>query len=179
MNDNTTHTAEAPAGEDARGLPETGAYRLESLMPAPHDMDADADGDRNPVFASLVTKEADVVGLVAYSIYKQNKHDWLLAFRRSRGRDPAPGEVAAYIVGESTPRRLSTYRYLASATLAGQGPDIAAGKGGQNPSARGFVANSGRAAGSDITARVLSVLALAAVVVIGALLVARFGLLGH
>ena len=178
MNDNTTHTADVHADE-GRALPETGAYRLESLMPAPHDLDADADGDRNPVFTSLVSKEGDVVGLVAYSIYKQNKHDWLLAFRRTRGRDPAPGEMTSYIVGESTPRRLSTYRYLASATLAGQGPDIAAGKGGQNIPARGFATSSNRSSGSDVTARILSVLALAAVVVIGALLVARLGLLAH
>src|SRR3954468_14307437 len=34
------------------------------------------DGDRNPVFTNLVKADNDIVGLVAYSIYKQNKLDW-------------------------------------------------------------------------------------------------------
>jgi hypothetical protein len=85
--------------------------------------DAAAESDRNPVFTSLVREDGDIVGLVAYSIYKQNKLDWLLAFQNQRGRAPTEAEQIAYIIGEGTPRRLAIYRHLADATLAGSGPD--------------------------------------------------------
>ena len=87
------------------------------------------DGDRNPVFSHLVTGDNDIVGLVAYSIYKQNKLDWLLAFQRATGREPTEHENVAYIIGEATPRRLATYRHLAESTLAGSGPDVPSGSG--------------------------------------------------
>jgi hypothetical protein len=94
------------------------------------------DGDRNPVFSHLVTGDNDIVGLVAYSIYKQNKLDWLLAFHRTTGREPGEEENLAYIIGEATPRRLATYRHLAESTLAGSGPDVpsATGKSGERSS---------------------------------------------
>jgi hypothetical protein len=93
------------------------------------------DGDRNPVFSHLVAGDNDIVGLVAYSIYKQNKLDWLLAFHRATGRGPTEQENTAYIIGEATPRRLATYRHLAESTLAGSGPDVpSAGKSGDRSS---------------------------------------------
>jgi hypothetical protein len=94
------------------------------------DSGSDASGDRNTVFGSLVTEDSDVVGLVAYSIYKQNKHDFLVAFSKTRGREPNEAEMAAYTMGESTPRRLAIYRHLAQATLDGRGPDSPAIPGG-------------------------------------------------
>jgi hypothetical protein len=94
------------------------------------------DADRNPVFTSLVKADNDIVGLVAYSIYKQNKLDWLLAFQRATGREPNEQENLAYIIGEATPRRLATYRHLADSTLSGSGPDVpsASGKSGDRAS---------------------------------------------
>ena len=80
--------------------------------------------DRNSVFAHLVHDDGDIAGLVAYSIYKQNKLDWLRAFEAAKGRAPDEKELAAYIIGEGTPRRLATYRHLAEATLAGKGPEV-------------------------------------------------------
>ncbi len=87
-------------------------------------------GDRNTVFGALVTEDSDVVGLVAYSIYKQNKHDFLVAFSKTKGREPSDAELGAYTMGEATPRRLSIYRHLAQATLDGRGPDSPAIPGG-------------------------------------------------
>jgi hypothetical protein len=80
--------------------------------------------DRNLIFTTLVTDDADITGLVAYSIYKQNKLDWLSAFETAKGRAPNEAELASYIIGEGTPRRLATYRHLAEATLAGNGPEV-------------------------------------------------------
>jgi hypothetical protein len=82
-----------------------------------------AEAERNPIFDSLVKVEGEVSGLVAYSIYKQNKRAWLNDFQRIVGRPPSEAETRAYIIGESTQRRLSTYRHLAQATLAGEGPE--------------------------------------------------------
>ena len=84
-----------------------------------HASEVKESGEHNIVFGSLVTGDNDIVGLVAYSIYKQNKHDWLIAFEKTRGRGPNDEETQCYIIGESTPRRLSTYRHLAQATLDG------------------------------------------------------------
>jgi hypothetical protein len=79
--------------------------------------------ERNTIFDRLVKVEGEVSGLVAYSIYKQNKRAWLNDFQKAVGRPPSEAETRAYIIGESTDRRLATYRHLAQATLAGQGPE--------------------------------------------------------
>ena len=80
--------------------------------------------EHNIVFTSLVTSDKDIVGLVAYSIYKQNKYDWLMAFSRMQGRMPNEAEAQSYLLGESTARRLATYRHLADATLEGRGLEV-------------------------------------------------------
>ncbi len=141
------------------------------------------DGDRNIVFGSLVTGDSDIVGLVAYSIYKQNKHDWLVSFEKIRGRAPRDDESQAYIIGESTPRRLSTYRHLAQSTLDGHGPEVSTGPSGESFAQRGYAVaqrnktqmmSGGQGAGVKAIAWVL-----AAVVILGALyLVLHYGIPG-
>ena len=85
--------------------------------------------EHNTIFDNLVKVEGEVAGLVAYSIYKQNKRAWLHDFIKATGRPPNDAESRAYIIGESTERRLATYRHLAAATLAGQGPDAPSSAG--------------------------------------------------
>jgi len=109
MSETTASNAPAPT-------PETPA-------PAPVSV-SDMGEDRNPVFEMLVSGDNDIIGLVAYSIYKQNKRDWLIAFAAARGREPTEDERLSYIIGDSTPRRLATFRHLAQATLEGRGPDV-------------------------------------------------------
>ena len=129
----------------------------------------DQPGDRNTVFGSLVTEDSDVVGLVAYSIYKQNKHDFLVAFSKSKGREPNEAELSAYTMGESTPRRLAIYRHLAQATLDGRGPDSPAMPGGaKKPPVKDA---------SSLNTKLLG-LAIALLLVTLAYLVARLGLPG-
>lgn len=79
------------------------------------------EADRNPIFDALVSSEGEVSGLVAYSIYKQNKRDWLEDFKKLVGRLPTDAETRSYIIGESTARRLAIYRQLAQTTLGEQG----------------------------------------------------------
>jgi hypothetical protein len=88
--------------------------------------------ERNPVFDALVGSDeedvAGLAGLVAYSIYKQNKRAWLDDFVKATGRGPSDAETRSYIIGESTERRIATYRRLAASTLAGDAPSRSAGR---------------------------------------------------
>jgi hypothetical protein len=90
-------------------------------LPAHPELEGEV--ERNPIFDALVgTDEGDVAGLVAYSIYKQNKRAWLDDFVKTTGRAPSDAEARSYIIGESTERRIATYRRLAASTLAGDTP---------------------------------------------------------
>ena len=147
--------------------PSTERMRLPAadMPPMPQDS-ADRQGiDRNGIFRSLVAEDSDIAGLVAYSIYKQNKLDWLAAFEAAKGRAPSEAELASYIIGEGTPRRLAIYRHLAEATLAGKGPEGS----GTRATARAAVAE-----GSAFTP-----VALAAYAVILLVLLAGFWLALH
>ncbi|HYD67615.1 hypothetical protein [Azospirillum sp.] len=53
-------------------------------------------GVYNTVFERLVRSPDDVVGLVAYGIYKQGKRDWLARYRRKHGRAPDDRALEAY-----------------------------------------------------------------------------------
>ncbi len=81
---------------------------------------ANEERDHNPVFEALVSEEGEIAGLVAYSLYKQNKRSWIEDFKKLTGRLPTDSETRAYIIGESTERRLATYRVLAENALGGQ-----------------------------------------------------------
>ena len=100
----------AALAPEARRLPSVDLFAVD---PAPA-------GDHNPVYRELVGDRAEIVDLLAYAIYKQHKHDFREAFFAAYERDPTSAELAAYIVGESTPRRLAAYRFLAAAKLAGE-----------------------------------------------------------
>lgn len=77
-----------------------------------------AEAAYNPMFSELVWADDDVVGLVAYALYKQNKRDWFTAFEATNARRPSSAELNSYIVGEATRRRVETYRRLAADALA-------------------------------------------------------------
>jgi len=157
---------------DAGDKPAGNAVMI-SPVPEP-DLAGKGDPERNAVFTNLVQEDGDIVGLVAYSIYKQNKVDWLQAFQKAIGRVPTEAELASYIIGESTPRRLATYRHLAGATLAGNGPETATNTAWLNSSSRqGKQTASGV---SWIASSIVSYAILAAAILIGVWLVARYGL---
>lgn len=127
---------------------------------------------RNHVFKSLVKADDDITGLVAYSVFKQNELDWLSDFRKAKGRDPSEAETDAYILGESTTRRLATYRHLADATLSGQGPEVAGQpRAGRNLAARQDTPSAGFGGSS-----VLAYIAIAVVILIGVYLAVRAGM---
>lgn len=161
-------------------LPDTEAFRLNRLVPeAPVE---EAEGERVTVFGKLVTGDDDIVGLVAYSIYKQHENDWLNAFRKAKGREPNEAESSAYTLGEGTARRLATYRHLAEATLAGRGPQVATDSSATAFMQRSFAAAARRGSaptqGRPALANTLVYIALAVVFVLAVVLAARYGLPG-
>ncbi len=147
---------------------------------------SDTGEERNPVFEMLVSGDNDIIGLVAYSIYKQNKRDWLIAFSAARGREPSEDERLSYIIGDSTPRRLATFRHLAQATLEGRGPDVPFEPGqrlGPDGLPRQYpIAQRPRLAvfARDLSANntLASFVALGVVALVAIYLAARFGLPG-
>jgi len=100
-------------------------------VPATVDLKGSADAaDHNGVFPKLVVGDDDIIGLVAYSLYKQNKIDWMRAFESQNGRAPNEAEFVSYLIGENTPRRVATYRFLAESTVHRSGTG---GFGAQRP----------------------------------------------
>ncbi len=158
-------------------LPRTNEFGPVGAVPALRGTTS-AENDEAPargVFANLVRGDGDIVGLVAYSIYKQHKLDWLRAFQLAQGRAPNEAELASYLCGEGTPRRLATYRHLANATLAGQGPQV----GSLDDAVPAASLEHGRRSTllerSGLTAGQVAVYALiAAIFIVGVVLALRF-----
>lgn len=115
MSDMDSEAAQVKLGGGMPNLPQAGG-----LAASPQGV---GDAERNPIFDALVApNEEDVAGLIAYSIYKQNKRAWLDDFIKVTSRAPSDAETRSYIIGESTERRLTTYRRLADMTLSGEIP---------------------------------------------------------
>lgn len=165
-NDAETPTASGAAGQ----MPRTG-FDLDAARAA------SGEGERNEVFVNLVTGDNDIVGLVAYSIYKQNKHDWLVSFNKRKSREPDEAELFAYIVGESTPRRLSTYRHLAEATLEGRGPKVTVGPATERLAQRSF-ANAQAAQTQSKSSGALAWIVGIAIAIGAVLLAGKYGIPG-
>ncbi len=116
------------AESEATGTTASAPLPRAAGLPARPDLEGEI--ERNPIFDALVGSDGeDVAGLVAYSIYKQNKRAWLDDFVKTTGRAPSDAETRSYIIGESTERRLATYRRLAASTLAGDVPARSTGRG--------------------------------------------------
>jgi hypothetical protein len=69
------------------------------------------------LYDRLVEAEDDLVGLIAYALYKQHKRDWLAAFSTDTGRQPRDEEVHAFMLGEGTDKQLRGYRAQAAVVL--------------------------------------------------------------
>lgn len=95
--------------------------------PGPHVVsvirDKGVDPHRNPMFGLLVKDDSDLAGLLAYSLYKLSKREWLNAFTAAHEREPNGDEMRAFILGEQTARRIASYRRQAEDALAGRAPE--------------------------------------------------------
>jgi hypothetical protein len=51
----------------------------------------------NRIYESLVTADDDLVGMIAYALYKQSKREWLLSFEADNGVRPNVNDIDAYV----------------------------------------------------------------------------------
>src|SRR3546814_15750943 len=94
-----------PAGERAR------AGSIQAMTtPDPGER------EYNRIFEMLVTASDDLVGLVAYALYKRHKRDWLLALRSKR--EPTPEDAQAFLTTVVT--SLHSYRERARVSSEGR-----------------------------------------------------------
>lgn len=83
--------------------------------------------DRNDSHFSLfVSDENDITGLVAFALHERQAREWREEMERACGRPPSDAEIGAHRLGETTPRRILAYRFLAAQHLEGRGSDCSA-----------------------------------------------------
>lgn len=65
----------------------------------------------NFIFKELVNGDDDIVGLLAYSLYKKEKISWIQNFKKSHDkRDPNEEEISSFHDACNTKERLSSYK---------------------------------------------------------------------
>jgi hypothetical protein len=72
---------------------------------------------RNRVYDHLVEGEDDVIGLITYSLYKQDKRDWLVNWMAHHGTEPTADQVEAFVNAQMTTAQRERYRNAARQVL--------------------------------------------------------------
>lgn len=65
---------------------------------------SDSPPQYNKVYESLVKNQDDIVGFIAYGLYKKSKQDYIKAFRNKHSRDALDDEIATYVSCSELPR---------------------------------------------------------------------------
>ena len=73
--------------------------------------------EHNRAYEALVSGDDDVIGLVAYSIYKRDKRDFLVHWREQHGVPPNPEQVQAFVTTVLTSGQQQRYRIAARTIL--------------------------------------------------------------
>jgi hypothetical protein len=72
---------------------------------------------QNRLFELLVKGDDDLVGLLAYALSEQDRHDWLSAWLASHPAVPSEEQTEAYTAGRALSAQLERYRAGARAAL--------------------------------------------------------------
>lgn len=64
----------------------------------------------NFIYRQLVESEDDVIGLVAYGIYKQHKIEFIRSFKEKNDKDPEDRDCDTFYLTSTTPDQLRKYR---------------------------------------------------------------------
>lgn len=67
----------------------------------------------NHIYSQLVQAPNDMVGIVAYARYKQQKIEWIHDFQAQHGRDPTDAELVYFHQVTNTPTQMQGYRLQA------------------------------------------------------------------
>lgn len=69
---------------------------------------------KHQTFKNLVTSTSDFVGMVAYTIYKNEKINWIESFNTKNGQEPTQAEIeSGFNVASDTAVKIQQYRSLA------------------------------------------------------------------
>lgn len=77
-----------------------------------------ANGKYNFIYEKLVSADDDVVGLIAYGIYKKHKIEYITKIKDEQGREPSDGEFNSFISASTTESQLKNYRSQAETMLS-------------------------------------------------------------
>jgi hypothetical protein len=75
------------------------------------------EGDYNFIYTKLVQNETDVIGVVAYSVYKRQKIEYIEAIRSKHQRRPDERELASFHDLTNSATQLDSYRQQAVALV--------------------------------------------------------------
>ena len=67
----------------------------------------------NFIFSKLVEKDDDMLGLLAYGLYKQQKIEYIAQFKKEHGRGPTHEELATFHDLTSSQTQIENYKQLA------------------------------------------------------------------
>lgn len=69
----------------------------------------------NNIYSELVDDPDDILGIIAYSFYKQQKIEFIQAFREKNSRPPTDSELQTFYITSNGPASLASYRTKAEA----------------------------------------------------------------
>ncbi len=72
----------------------------------------------NFIYAKLVSADDDVVGLIAYGIYKKHKIEFITKIKDEQGREPTDEECSSFFAASTTDCQLNNYRSQAETMLS-------------------------------------------------------------
>ena len=73
---------------------------------------------RHQTFTKLVTSDTDFVGMVAYTIYKNEKLDWIAQFKtQNSNREPTEDELKQFNLTTDSDLRIQQYRQMAETSV--------------------------------------------------------------
>ncbi|MCM1066426.1 MAG: hypothetical protein NC418_02495 [Muribaculaceae bacterium] len=71
------------------------------------------------IFSRLVENDSDIVGHIAYALYKSDKVNYIEHFKEANKRDPSEDDLTAFHDVSSQPDSVKKYRFVASHILRG------------------------------------------------------------
>lgn len=74
--------------------------------------------DRNFIYSKLVRDDDDIIGMVAYGIYKKHKIEFIESIKKEYDREPNQEEWHAFALSSNTDSQLGKYISQADNTLA-------------------------------------------------------------
>lgn len=75
-------------------------------------------GRYNVIYDKLVSAEDDVLGLIAYSIYKKHKIEYITKIKENEHREPTDDEFNSFYAASTTESQLAKYRSQAETMLS-------------------------------------------------------------